>query len=61
MQIDQHKCNHRPCLCIVGSDAAYCSPECEEEAAQGTDAAVCECGHADCERGIGLVAVPAVT
>ncbi|HEY6544850.1 MAG TPA: hypothetical protein VIZ64_08150 [Dokdonella sp.] len=54
MQIEQHKCAHRPCLCVVATDTQWCSPECEEAQAQEGDAAVCECAHADCERAIGI-------
>ncbi|GAA0711636.1 hypothetical protein [Dokdonella soli] len=61
MQIEQHKCSHRPCQCVVGSDTAYCSPQCEEQAALGTAAAVCECGHADCEQNAGIGAEPTIT
>ena len=54
MQIEQHKCAHRPCRCVVATGTDWCSPECEEADAQAGEAAVCECGHADCERSVGV-------
>jgi hypothetical protein len=54
MQIEQHKCAHAPCRCVVATDVTWCSPECEEAAAQDGAAAACECGHADCDRSVAL-------
>ena len=57
MHDPRSKCDHRPCLCLVAEGQDWCSDECEEAQAQEGDAAVCECGHDDCERTIGLVAL----
>lgn len=54
MQVEQHKCAHTPCRCVVATDADWCSPQCEEAAAQDGDAAACECDHADCDRSVAV-------
>ncbi|RYD16037.1 MAG: hypothetical protein EOP90_04340 [Lysobacteraceae bacterium] len=54
MQDRRSKCAHRACLCLVAEGQDWCSGECEEAQGQDGDAAVCECGHADCDRSIGL-------
>lgn len=54
MQIEQHKCRHRPCRCVVATGTDWCSPECEEAQAQDGDTAVCECDHDDCERSVAI-------
>lgn len=53
MQVEQHECAHRPCRCVVSTGDSWCLPQCEEAAGQDSEAAACECGHADCERLIG--------
>jgi hypothetical protein len=50
MEINQHKCKHAACKCIVASDELFCSPYCEKRADEGDPA--CECGHDDCETSI---------
>lgn len=42
------KCDHEICSCTVSADTDYCSPQCENAAAQGIIAIECECGHPGC-------------
>lgn len=69
MSIDQKKCEHDACKCIVASDEVFCSPHCEQHAGHDHGAgARCDCGHRDCETAvtlpveetIGLVPISAV-
>lgn len=46
---DENKCQHKPCNCMVGEDVKYCSPQCENAAAQDIVAIECECGHGGCD------------
>ena len=48
--MEPRKCAHAVCECEIdplGSN--YCSPSCEQDAAQGADEADgCRCGHSGC-------------
>jgi hypothetical protein len=57
MEINQRKCKHSACKCIVGGEAIFCSPYCERRADEGDE--TCECGHSDCETSI-VEPVPAI-
>lgn len=58
MQIDQGKCGHKPCKCMVGSNEKYCSASCEKQAADQV-ASGCGCHHGECDmtEGVPLSAV----
>ena len=47
MDINQRKCKHAACKCIVSGEAIFCSPHCERRADKGDEAG--EGGHSDCE------------
>ena len=53
MHSEKHKCQHAPCKCIVDAEDAYCSPQCERRADNGSDAP-CGCIHRECETSIGI-------
>ena len=53
MQIDQGKCAHKPCKCMVGPNEKYCSASCEKKAA-AQDTNGCDCHHGDCDMSIGI-------
>jgi hypothetical protein len=42
---DPGKCQHGPCQCVVEEGEQYCSPYCEEAAAQGLEREYCQCEH----------------
>jgi len=44
MQVDQRKCEHKACACIVGAQDAFCSPQCEKRSDDGIGPP-CGCGH----------------
>ena len=46
MELNQRKCKHTACKCLVSDQNLFCSPYCEERADSGDLS--CECGHADC-------------
>ena len=48
MADENNKCGHEACVCAVGDDEKYCSPECESAGAQDITEIACDCGHAGC-------------
>jgi hypothetical protein len=50
MEINQRKCEHAACKCIVSGDAMFCSPYCEKRTDDGNPA--CDCGHAECQASV---------
>jgi len=48
MADENNKCGHEACVCAVGGDEKYCSPECESAGAQDITEIACDCGHAGC-------------
>lgn len=50
MEVNQRKCKHVACKCMVSGDAIFCTPHCERRTDEGDT--TCECGHSDCETSI---------
>lgn len=46
---EENKCKHKLCNCPVDADTDYCSPQCENAAAQDIAAIECECEHSGCQ------------
>ena len=44
--IEQNKCAHPACRCIVPDQKKYCSQRCED--AKGEVEISCDCGHPGC-------------
>lgn len=53
MPVEERKCEHGPCKCLVGGEQIFCSAGCADASAEASRKA-CACGHADCEESIGL-------
>lgn len=49
MSIDQRKCEHAGCRCLVLGDEAFCSAYCKDMAGADHRHAHCDCGHGECE------------
>jgi hypothetical protein len=45
---DDNKCDHESCVCVVGNDEDYCSPQCEAADAEDITDIACDCGHPGC-------------
>jgi hypothetical protein len=45
---DDNKCDHESCVCVVGDDEDYCSPQCEAADAEDITDIACDCGHPGC-------------
>ncbi|CAN5205411.1 hypothetical protein BH10ACI1_BH10ACI1_15870 [soil metagenome] len=45
---DENKCGHSACMCGVGDDNEYCSPQCESAGEEDVTEIACGCGHPNC-------------
>jgi len=43
--VDSRKCKHGQCHCTVHHGAHFCSPYCEQAAAQAVERDYCQCEH----------------
>lgn len=48
MADENNKCGHSACVCMVGDDKEYCSPQCETAGNQDVTEIGCDCGHPGC-------------
>ncbi|MBS1793880.1 MAG: hypothetical protein JSS81_08495 [Acidobacteria bacterium] len=45
---DNDKCAHEGCVCAVGEDEEYCSPQCRAAGEEDVTGIACDCGHPGC-------------
>lgn len=43
-----NKCGHSVCVCAVGEEEEYCSPQCTAAGEEDITEIACDCGHPDC-------------
>jgi hypothetical protein len=49
-KMDEKKCAHQNCTCVVAGERRYCSDDCERQA-DTSPTSVCLCAHPGCQGG----------
>ena len=50
MADENNKCGHSVCLCTVGDDDEYCSPQCTAAGEEDITEIAGDCGHSGCNQ-----------